>query len=249
MVSTTGQQMLRFLSEPGGYVCEARQSVDHARPQMASVVTLSTRVGFAGSARSIHVTYRTDPSDDPELIFVGDLDSGGITVSRFRVDDAPPILLAYWRLGADRYLTTFMPARDPLDERTRAAPDQEGLDAVIRHVTLGSAFGLPLIALDGPLTHGDLRDPEQRDETQFAPPTEAPREWPVVQFRREPPWTLESGAVQMVLPMEDDPDSWAEASAVTRHHVRIACHGPADAADELRELVERIRSTLIPYAG
>ncbi len=244
MDAPNDRHAIRFLSEPRAYVCALPASVDRDRPEMGSVVTLVTGERRIGSSRAIHVTYRSDPADDPELISIGDVEQGGVSVSRYRVDDSPPFLVAYWRLGGDRYLTTFMPARDALDARLRGAPDLEGLDAVIGSVVVGSAHGLPLLALTAPLRHGDLRDPEQRDETQFSPPEDAARQWPVVHFRREPPWTLESGAVQVSMPLEDDPDSWAEAWAVTQHQVRVACHGPAAAVDELRELVDQLRGTL-----
>jgi hypothetical protein len=244
---TYGQHVVRFLSEPHPYVCELPDAVDRSRPQMASVVTLTPGVEFTSAARSIHLTYRSDPSEDPDLVWLADHEKDGVVVSSFRINGSPPLLIAYWRLGGDRFMSTFMPARDALDPRTRVAPDREGLDAVIANVALGSACDLPVIALGGPLRHGDLRDPEQRDETQYAPPPGATEDWPVVQFRREPPWALESGTVRTSSVAEGDTTSWIAAWAVSRHQVRVTCHGPPHARETLREVVERVCDTLRPH--
>src|SRR6266511_1978176 len=138
------QAHVRFLSEAGCYVCEVPDVVEESRPTMASVVVLTPGVGFGSAARTILYSHGGDPSANEGLVGVADLEKDGILVSVFRVNEPPPYLCAYWRLGDGAYLSTFMPAQDPLNPDTRGAPDLEGLETVIQNLTIGSALGLPV---------------------------------------------------------------------------------------------------------
>lgn len=226
---TFSKQTVRFLADAQEYSCDLPTTLDLGH------VELSTVISYVGRSRSLVYSVMGDPDLETTHTLTRTADAAGIPVSIYRLNEPPPLLTAFWRLGDDRFLSTSMPDTDG----DPSAPGQAGLDDVMKDVDIAWAAGYPLISLRGTVQPPDMREPRYRDEIAL---TRANGAGPIVRMRREPPWVRASEAVTVAPASPAEPE-YFEAWAVTRSQIRISCFGPSEQSAELEAAATRIAAS------
>jgi len=222
---------IKFLFDSQGFTCELPGDVEGSDLEISgSIITGDDRPRSIGYLRS------TDPADNSELVFVGELKKDGIPISIYRYDEPDGIVLGFWHLGGGRYLTTFVDGT--------GGSGEERMQGVMDDLSVGMVSGLPVVLFSGDVRPGDVRDPMQRETIRAFGRGSVARD-PIVELRREPPWTKESDSVRVGEPFSvAEGDVWVEASVTTRDSIRIGVKGPAESADEYRTAAGRAAETL-----
>jgi hypothetical protein len=229
---------VRFLDSPIVYRAELPTAVNEQMPEMS--------IGFALGPGENILSYApreqiVDPAKNPALKHLQDATRGEFSVSMFETVEAPSVLFVYWHLP-DGYLVTYMEA--PIPEY----PDALGLGGVnslLSGVSIDVSEGWPLVGWSAPIHGADLREIDRRPQATFVPTKffsggGNSSAWPIVRFRKEPPWIRER-SVYTIFGSADEP--WVEVG-VTTPEVKVSCEGPGSEMENLKGMATHIAESL-----
>lgn len=229
---------VRFLDSPLVYRAELPTAVSEQLPEMS--------VGFALGPGENILSYAPreqilDPAENPALRHLQESSRGEFPVSVFVTVEAPPVLFVYWHLP-NGYLVTYMEASTP------EYPDALGLGGVntlLSAISIDVSEESPLVGWSPPVHGADLREIDRRAQTVFVPTKffsggGNSSAWPIVRFRKEPPWIRERSTFT-IFGSADAP--WVEVGVITPE-VRVSCEGPGSEMESLEGMVTHVAESL-----
>jgi hypothetical protein len=225
---------------PESYRSELPAAILGGAPQM------STGIEFHGE-RILSYSPQgraTEPDQNPALRKLEQLSSRAGLLSVLEPTEESTTLWGYWHLSSG-YLTTYV------DKPSGEQPDAGGRDdlvALADAIRVDGSGNAPRVSWSMPVSNPDMREADARPLTSFMRDEffaggGNSSAWPVVRFRKEPPWIRETGRVALSA-KPDASHPWMEASLVTSG-VRIACEGPGAEAADLERLVEQIGESMV----
>jgi hypothetical protein len=162
----------------------------------------------------------------------------------YSVPQSPAMAVALWRLR-DGQLWTFMPDHD-LSFPNEPAPGREGLEQIIRSITVDYLRGYPSLTAADPVSTGSASDIQQQASTYFQPAREG--DWPTVRFSEDDRLGAQVPQVGDVNPPPGagEPGQWGEFSVLTAHGLRVTCLGPLDQNEDIMALTAAIAQSVTP---
>jgi hypothetical protein len=218
-----------FISESSSLAITLPDSVD-PQPTLVGVVALD------GGFRSIvfqPFSRRPDPRATSGLLHGFDVVYDARTVSVFATQEDPSSLVGFWKLS-NGYLSTFIQDQMGCGDDPAAA-----IRTVIENIEVQETkFGLPSISFRPPLTHGDIRDPRQREAIVFVP--QSTPGWPDVSLERLPTWSMGRRRTQ-----EMQGTVHASSSSSTTN-IDVQVVGPAEHSSALAGHADAVSQSIAP---
>lgn len=218
-----------FLSEPSALALDLPDTVDPV-PDLVGVVALD------GGARAVLFepsSRRHDPSTDPGLSHLFDIAQSAHTVSVYKDQSQPTLIMAFWVLRKG-WLSTFVQ-----DQIGCGSDLIAGIRAIVANLDVQeTGYGLPYIVVRPPLTLGDIRDPLQREAIIFTPQTGV--KWPDVTVERVPTWATGRRRLEHLGKVVKA----SKASSATHTDVQVV--GPAAQSADVEALADQISNSVVP---